>query len=261
MSSPKKSSVKSKNGSWNRFSSLPKTPTRRLTIRPFNRGPSGGGGGRFGDRDNKFRKGKRDDGGLRVNGEIYSPQVRLIDETGQMVGVMSSREALQIAEARGLDLLEIAPNANPPTCKIMDYGKWKYENKKKEKEAKKKQTVITVKEIQVRPRTDDHDIDVKVRHARRFLLDGDKVKVNLRFMGRELAHQEYGIKQLRRVEQLLNDVALVETSPRVEGKQAFLLLAPDPVKIKEYLKTHKKEALEPLNNEDVTETKVVKEED
>jgi translation initiation factor IF-3 len=178
-----------------------------------------------------------------------------------MVGVMSSREALQIAESRGLDLLEIAPNATPPTCKIMDYGKWKYENKKKEKEAKKKQTVITVKEIQVRPRTDDHDIDVKVRHARRFLLDGDKVKVNLRFMGRELAHQEYGIKQLRRVEQMLNDVALVETSPRVEGKQAFLLLAPDPVKIKEYLKTHKKEALEPLNNEDVTETKVVKEED
>lgn len=178
-----------------------------------------------------------------------------------MVGVMSSREALQIAEARGLDLLEIAPTATPPTCKIMDYGKWKYENKKKEKEAKKKQTVITVKEIQVRPRTDDHDIDVKVRHARRFLLDGDKVKVNLRFMGRELAHQEYGIKQLKRVQTMLEDVALVETLPKVEGKQAFLLLAPDPVKIKEYLKVHKKEALEPLSNEDVTETKIVKEED
>ncbi len=157
-----------------------------------------------------------------------------------MVGVMTSREALSIAEGRGLDLIEIAPTATPPTCKIMDYGKYKYENKKKEKEARKKQTVITVKEIQVRPRTDDHDIDVKVRHARRFLLDGDKVKVNLRFMGRELAHQEYGIATLRRVEKMLSDVALVETSPRVEGKQAFLLLAPDPVKIKEFLKTNAK---------------------
>ena len=188
---------------------------------------------------------------MRVNGEIFAPQVRLIDENGTMLGVMSSREALQIAEGRGLDLLEIAPTATPPTCKIMDYGKWKYENKKKEKEAKKKQTVITVKEIQVRPRTDDHDIDVKVRHARRFLLEGDKVKVNLRFQGRELAHQEYGIATLKRVEKMLEDVALVETTPRVEGKQAFLLLAPDPMKIKEYLKTNQKpEApLEPLKDE------------
>lgn len=241
------------------FKARPITITRRLTIRPF-RGPpgggsssgggGGGGGGRF--QDNKFRKGKRDDGGLRVNGEIFAPQIRLIDENGTMVGVMATREALQIAESRGLDLLEIAPTATPPTCKIMDYGKWKYENKKKEKEAKKKQTVITVKEIQVRPRTDDHDIDVKVRHARRFLLEGDKVKVNLRFMGRELAHQEFGIATLRRVEKMLIDVALVETSPRVEGKQAFLLLAPDPLKIKEYLKTNKKpdEPLEPLEEDD-----------
>lgn len=169
-----------------------------------------------------------------------------------MVGVMSAREALNIAEARGLDLLEIAPNASPPTCKIMDYGKWKYENKKKEKEAKKKQTVITVKEIQVRPRTDDHDLDVKVRHARRFLLEGDKVKVNLRFMGRELAHQEFGMKTLKRVESMLTDIANVETAPRVEGKQAFLLLSPDPVKVKEYLKTHAKPEApaEPLEDDD-----------
>ena len=153
---------------------------------------------------------------------------------------MSSREALQIAESRGLDLLEIAPTATPPTCKIMDYGKWKYENKKKEKEAKKKQTVITVKEIQVRPRTDEHDLDVKIRHARRFLLEGDKVKVNLRFMGREMAHQEFGMATLKRVQQALMDVAMVETTPKLEGKQAFLLLAPDPVKVKEYLKTKPK---------------------
>lgn len=177
---------------------------------------------------------------MRVNGEIYAQQIRLIDENGQMVGVMPPREALAMAEARGLDLIEIAPTASPPTCKIMDYGKWKYENKKKEKEAKKKQTVITVKEIQVRPRTDDHDIDVKVRHARRFLLEGDKVKVNLRFMGRELAHQEFGMATLKRVENMLLDVALVESPPRVEGKQAFLLLAPDPIKVKEYLKVHAK---------------------
>jgi translation initiation factor IF-3 len=191
---------------------------------------------------------------LRVNGEIYAPQIRLIDEDGTMVGVMSTREALNMAEARGLDLLEIAPTATPPTCKIMDYGKYKYENKKKEKEAKKKQTVITIKEIQVRPRTDDHDIDVKVRNARRFLLDGDKVKVNLRFMGRELAHQEYGMKTLRRVQDMLMDVAFVESPPKMEGKQAFLLLAPDPVKVKEFLKKQPKpeiveEAPEPEDDE------------
>lgn len=212
--------------------------TRRQTIRPFKGPPSGGGGSRFGG--DKFRKGKRDDGGLRVNGEIFAREIRLIDENGTMVGVMSPREALAMAEAKGLDLIEIAPTATPPTCKIMDYGKWKYENKKKEKEAKKKQTVITVKEIQVRPRTDDHDIDVKVRHARRFLLEGDKVKVNLRFMGRELAHQEYGMATLKRVQEMLMDVALVETYPKVEGKQAFLLLAPDPAKVKEYLKSQPK---------------------
>ncbi len=157
-----------------------------------------------------------------------------------MVGVMPPREALALAESRGLDLIEIAPTATPPTCKIMDYGKYKYENKKKEKEARKKQTVITVKEIQVRPRTDDHDIDVKVRHARRFLLDGDKVKINLRFMGRELAHQEYGMATLKRVQEMLMDVGSVESPPKMEGKQAFLLIAPDPIKVKEYLKAQPK---------------------
>ena len=159
-----------------------------------------------------------------------------------MAGVMTSREALNIAQSRNLDLIEIAPTASPPTCKIMDYGRWKYENKKKDKEAKKKQTVIVVKEIQIRPRTDDHDIDVKVRHARRFLLEGDKVKVNLRFMGREMAHQEFGIAALRRVEKMLSDIATTEAAPKVEGKQAFLLLSPDAVKVKEYLKTNEKPA-------------------
>lgn len=176
-----------------------------------------------------------------MNQEIHAPEVRLIDENGQMVGVMPPREALAMAEARGLDLIEIAPNAKPPTCKIMDYGKWKYENKKKEKAAKKKQTVITIKEIQIRPRTDQHDLDVKMKHARRFLLEGDKVKLNLRFSGREMAHQDIGLNLLTGVAKSLEDVANVETHPKMEGRQMFVLLAPDPVKVKEYLKTHKDE--------------------
>jgi translation initiation factor IF-3 len=191
---------------------------------------------------------------LRVNEEIYAAQVRLIDETGAMLGVMSAREALNIAQGRGLDLIEIAPTATPPTCKIMDYGKWKYESKKKEKVAKKKQTVITVKEIQVRPRTDEHDLAVKMRHARRFLLDGDKVKVNLRFLGRELAHQDQGHKVLKKLQESLIDIATVETPPKMEGKQMFLLLAPDPVKVKEYLKNQPKPAL-PTDEEIEAENK------
>lgn len=191
---------------------------------------------------------------MRVNEEIYAAQVRLIDETGAMLGVMSAREALNIAQGRGLDLIEIAPTATPPTCKIMDYGKWKYESKKKEKVAKKKQTVITVKEIQVRPRTDEHDLAVKMRHARRFLLDGDKVKVNLRFLGRELAHQDQGHKVLKKLQESLIDIATVETPPKMEGKQMFLLLAPDPVKVKEYLKNQPKPAL-PTDEEIEAENK------
>ncbi|MBX7232307.1 MAG: translation initiation factor IF-3 [Bdellovibrionales bacterium] len=174
-----------------------------------------------------------------MNHEINAPEVRLIDENGVMVGILSPREALGIAEGRGLDLIEIAPTAKPPTCKIMDYGKYKYEEKKKDKAAKKKQVTISVKEIQLRPRTDSHDLDVKLRHAKRFLLDGDKVKFNMRFMGRELAHQELGYNLLKKVSASLLEVALVETPPKMEGKQLFSIYAPDPVKVKEYLKTHK----------------------
>ena len=139
--------------------------------------------------------------------------MRLIDDEGQMVGVMSSDEALRFAESRGLDLIEIAPNANPPTCKVMDYGKWKYEAKKKEKESRKNQTIVTIKEIQIRPRTDDHDLDVKLKHARKFLLEGDKVKLNLRFSGREMAHQELGYELLKDVSQRLSEIATVEAEP------------------------------------------------
>jgi translation initiation factor IF-3 len=164
--------------------------------------------------------------------------VRVIDEDGTMVGVMSVSEALRMAEDRQLDLIEIAPTAKPPTCKIIDYGKWKYESKKKEKNAKKNQTVITIKEIQVRPRTDQHDLEVKLRHARRFLLDGDKVKVNLRFQGREMAHQEQGFKLLEKISLGLIDIAIQESPPKREGRQMFVLLSPDILKIKEYRKLH-----------------------
>ncbi|RME16246.1 MAG: translation initiation factor IF-3 [Bdellovibrio sp.] len=171
-----------------------------------------------------------------MNKNITAPQVRLIDENGKMVGVMSSQEALAFAESRGLDLIEIAPNAKPPTCKVMDYGKWKYENKKKAVAARKKQTVIVIKEVQVRPRTDQHDLEVKLRHARRFLLDGDKVKINLRFSGREMAHQELGLQLLEKLTAELSNLAVVEQPPKREGRHMFVLLAPDPAKIKEYKK-------------------------
>ncbi len=184
-----------------------------------------------------------------MNHEINAPEVRLIDENGTMLGVMSPREALGIAEGRGLDLIEIAPTAKPPTCKIMDYGKFKYEAKKKEKEAKKKQVTITVKEIQLRPRTDQHDLDVKLRHARRFILEGDKVKFNMRFSGRELAHQEFGYQLLKRVTEQMLELALVEAPPKLEGKQLFALFAPDPAKVREYLKKNPKELATPVAGE------------
>lgn len=220
------------------------TVTRRLAISSFggSRPPfSGGGAGRGGsfDRD-RDRGGPKRGGkdGLRVNREIRAPEVRVIDEEGKMLGVFPPFEALRMAEDRGLDLIEIAPTAKPPTCKIGDYGKYKYEQKKKEHQARKNQTVIVIKEIQLRPRTDIHDLEVKMRHARRFLLEGDKVKVNLRFYGREMAHQELGMELLKKVSSSLNDIAIVEVPPKMEGRQLFVLFAPDAAKIKELEKTN-----------------------
>lgn len=155
-----------------------------------------------------------------------------------MLGVMTVPEGVRLAEERSLDLIEIAPTAAPPTCKIMDYGKWKYENKKKLVAARKNQIIIQTKEVQLRPRTDKHDFDTKMNNARRFLLEGDKVKVNLRFMGREMAHQELGFELLKKVVVVLSDVAIPELMPKIEGKNAFLIMAPDPAKVKDYLKLH-----------------------
>lgn len=202
---------------------------------------------------------------LRVNREIRAPEIRVIDEDGTMLGVMSVPDALRIADDRGLDLLEIAPTANPPTCKIMDYGKYKYENKKKQQAARKKQVIVVIKEIQLRPRTDQHDLETKLKHARRFILDGDKVKVNLRFMGREMAHQNIGMELLTKVSQSLADIAMVEVAPKLEGKNMFLLIAPDQGKIKEYIKLNpkngKQEELAPLAQEDLSESKHTEEVD
>lgn len=173
-----------------------------------------------------------------MNREIRAQQIRVIDDEGAMLGVMTVPEALRLAEEKGLDLLEIAPTATPPTCKIMDYGKWKYENKKKATAARKKQQIVTIKEIQMRPRTDQHDFETKMNHARRFLLDGDKVKISLRFMGREMAHQELGYEVMQKAIAFVNDLALIEANPKMEGKNMFLMLGPDPVKIKDYQKLH-----------------------
>ena len=171
-----------------------------------------------------------------MNREIRAPQIRVIDDEGQMLGVMSVPEGVRLAEERGLDLLEIAPTATPPTCKIMDYGKYKYELKKKQVAARKKQVIVQVKEIQMRPRTDEHDFEVKMKHARRFLFDGDKVKVTMRFMGREMAHQELGMARMQKAADFCKDIAIIEAPPKMEGKNAHLILGPDPVKIKEVLK-------------------------
>ncbi|MGE3975084.1 MAG: translation initiation factor IF-3 [Bdellovibrionales bacterium] len=169
-----------------------------------------------------------------MNHEIRAPQVRVISDDGKMLGVFAVPEAVRLAQDKGLDLIEVVPTATPPTCKIMDYGKYKYEMKKKTQESRKKQVEIEIKELQLRPRTEQHDLDTKLRHARRFLEEGDKVKFNLRFKGREMAYLEMGHNALKKVMAALADIAIVEATPKLEGKQLFALLAPDPAKIKEF---------------------------
>ena len=164
--------------------------------------------------------------GPRVNEDIRVPQVRLIDQDGEMLGVMSARDALLRAYDAGMDLLEISPNAVPPVCKITDYGKYKYEQQKKANEARKKQKVVELKEVKVRPNIDDHDYDVKMRQMKTFIGEGDKVKVTLRFRGREMAHQDLGIKVLERIRGDLGETIKVEQMPRLENRQMIMVLAP-----------------------------------
>ena len=150
----------------------------------------------------------------------------MVDEKGEQLGVISISKALELAEAAALDLVEVAPGADPPVCKILDYGKFKYEAQKKKNEAKKKQKVIEVKEIKMRPGIDEHDYQVKMRNMRRFLEDGDKVKVTIRFRGREMAHQNLGMKVLDRVREELDELSKVEQYPKIEGRQMVMVIAP-----------------------------------
>ena len=157
---------------------------------------------------------------------ISVPEVRLIDETGENVGVVNTGEAVDRAFDVGLDLVEVSPNVDPPVCKILDYGKYKYEEQKKANVARKKQKVIDVKEIKMRPGIDVHDYDVKMRSMQKFLSEGDKVKVTLRFRGREMAHQDRGFKVLKRVQDDLDEISKVEQFPTVEGRQMIMVIAP-----------------------------------
>lgn len=164
--------------------------------------------------------------GPRVNEKITSPKVRLVDERGEMVGIISQKEALELAYKAGLDLVEVSPNADPPVCKILDYGKYKFEEQKRRAEIRKKQKIIEIKEIQLRPGIDKHDFEVKMRSARKFIEEGDKLKITLRFRGRELSHQELGSDVLKRVQDSLGDIAKVEQFPKLEGKRMIMVMGP-----------------------------------
>ncbi|MGZ5862757.1 MAG: translation initiation factor IF-3 [Methyloceanibacter sp.] len=163
--------------------------------------------------------------GPRVNSQIDSPTVRLVAANGDMVGVVPIRQALDMAVEAGLDLVEISPNAEPPVAKILDYGKFKYQEQKRRNEARKKQKVIEIKEIKMRPTIDDNDYNVKMRAMRRFLEEGDKVKVTVRFRGREMLHQDLGLAVLHRVRDDLLEAAKVEQHPKMEGRQLTMVIA------------------------------------
>ena len=165
-------------------------------------------------------------GGPRTNEGIDTPEIQLIDVSGENVGVVEIEDALARASEAGLDLVEISPNTNPPVCKILDYGKYKYQAQKKAAEARKKQRTVEIKEIKMRPNIDTHDYDVKMRSMNRFFEEGDKVKVTLRFRGREMAHQDLGVQLLNKVKDDTAEIAKVESEPRLEGRQMVMVLAP-----------------------------------
>ncbi len=164
--------------------------------------------------------------GPRVNEEIKVPSIRLVDADGGMVGVVSLQEGLTMAEEVGLDLVEVSPAAEPPVCKILDYGKFKYAEQKKKNEARKKQKVIEIKELKMRPGIEEHDYQTKMRSMFRFLDEGDKVKITIRFRGREMAHQDLGVRVLDRIQQDVGDIAKIEQTPRTEGRMMTMVIAP-----------------------------------
>ena len=161
-----------------------------------------------------------------MNDEITVPEIRLQGLEGEQLGIVSIRAALQLAEEAGVDLVEIAPTAKPPVCRIMDYGKFKYQEAKRAHEAKLKQKQVQVKEVKLRPGTDENDYQIKLRNMTRFLEEGDKVKVTLRFRGREMAHQEFGMRQLERIKADVEAIGAVEQMPKMEGRQMIMVIAP-----------------------------------
>ncbi|PSL44056.1 translation initiation factor 3 (bIF-3) [Salsuginibacillus halophilus] len=170
---------------------------------------------------------------MKVNDGIRAKEVRLIDSDGEQIGVKSKKEALEMAQEADLDLVLVAPNAKPPVCRIMDYGKYRYEQQKKEKEARKKQTTVTVKEVRLSPNIEEHDFNTKLKNARKFLSKGDKVKAAIRFRGRAITHSEIGQEVLERMAKECEDIAQVETKPKMEGRSMFLMLAPKADKDKQ----------------------------
>jgi len=164
--------------------------------------------------------------GPRINDQIRGRRVRVIGPDGSQLGILTPEEAREVASRYNLDLVEISPTAQPPVCKIMDYGKWKYEQSKRERESRKKQKSVTIKELRLRPKIDDHDFDVKARNARRFLLEGDKVKVCVRFRGREIVHHDLAREKLQHLAEDLAEVGSVERPPVLEGQQLVMVLAP-----------------------------------
>lgn len=189
-------------------------------VRPFFGG--GGGGARrepFGQRKGQFS-------GPRINFRIRVPKVRVIAADGEQLGILLTSEALKIAEEQGYDLVEVSPNAEPPVCKIMDFGKYKYEEQKKKQESKKKQTVVVVKEIKLRPNTDTHDIDFKMKHIRRFLEGKDKAKVTMQFRGREMMYVDRGKEVLKKIISDVADLGTPEREPRMEGRMLSVILQP-----------------------------------
>ena len=168
--------------------------------------------------------------GVRRNEQIRAREVRVIGAEGEQVGILARQDALNLAKEAGLDLVEVAATAEPPVCRVMDFGKFKYEQQQKKKEAKKNQTVVQIKEIKVRPKTDDHDYETKLRHIRRFLLEGDRCKVTVFFRGREIVHKDRGLVILQRAIEDTKDIAKVESEPSAEGRTLQMLLSPLPKK-------------------------------
>lgn len=164
--------------------------------------------------------------GPRINDQIRGHRVRVIDPEGNQLGILTPEEALEAAGARNLDLVEVSPNAQPPVCRIMDFGKFKYEQSKRDKEARKNQKVVTLKELRMRPKIDEHDFEVKVRAARKFLEEGDKVKVSVRFRGREIVHQDIARTKLLNLAERLTELGNVERVPFMEGRQMIMIIAP-----------------------------------